>query len=139
MKLAQGREKYYYENKKLNSDDYGKFIFRHVDEWSELLEEKLDTLTSIEDRITFLVRDCFELEKKTSTYNSGLSGFQHYLTCKILFSTWVYGFELYQCILFRKKYKGYTVRNEGLNWLKLYSRTLDKEKTKKQWQSWYYD
>ena len=100
-------------SKFINSDPYGQFIFRQVDEWATLMEEGIAHLehintdpTTDEEKIIkwveiveYLRKNAEPLSLETKACEEGLTGFQQDCATSILITSWKYGYKLWLALL----------------------------------------
>ena len=113
-------------SKFINDNGYGRYIFRQVREWSDLMEEgiselpyyNIDSLTEEEstkkwlETVEYLRENAEKLSLETEACNGGLTGFQQDCATNILITTWRYGYKLWVALSLHKNDKGFTIRNE---------------------------
>lgn len=85
MKILEGKEQEYQDWKNNNQDGYGRGIFRYVEAWANMMEEKINNGEHIRD-----IADKTSFEADTE----GITGFMYGAAVNILSQEWEYGEEL---------------------------------------------
>lgn len=103
----------------VNDNRYGRFIFKQVKEWSDLMEENIPK-DSWEEQVEYLRNHASELSLKTDACNGGLSGFQQDCATQILIGNWYYGFELWLGLNLERHDMNFTIPDENIGWINCY-------------------
>lgn len=85
MKIQAGKEKEYQDWKDNNQDGYGSGIFRYVEAWANMMEEKINNGKKIKDVAEKTSRDAD---------TEGITGYMYGAAVSILSQEWEYGEEL---------------------------------------------
>jgi hypothetical protein len=92
----------YLDWKNKNTDGYGSAIFRYAEAWADLMEEKIDTSSPIQNQINFIAD---QLSRDADT--EGITGYMYGVAVNILAHCWVHGEEL------RRWHLDCQISNEG--------------------------
>jgi hypothetical protein len=87
MKVKDETEYLDWKNK--NIDGYGSAIFRYAEAWADLMEEKIDTSSPIQNQINSIAD---QLSRDADT--EGITGYMYGIAVSVLAHCWIYGEEL---------------------------------------------